>query len=121
MKRNLDLIRHILLKLEETSESRLDFSYFTNEHYSRKQVAYHIALLNDAGLIVTTSISVLGQERPTVIIERLTNSGHDFLDALRDENIFNNTKKTLLSVAGTSTFEIVMSIAMNFLKQKLGI
>ena len=50
MKRDMDLIRKILLRIEESP----DFSFispFDIEGYETEQISYHIELLDEAGLI----------------------------------------------------------------------
>lgn len=82
MKRDLSLIRQILLDLE-------DGGAYTNwldidiEAYSPEQMDYHLDLLVEAGLISVAS-SERGRSRQLPV--RITWDGHEFLDAARDES-----------------------------------
>jgi len=47
---------------------------------------------------------------------RLTWNGHEFLDAVRSDTVWQNTKKTILSKGGSMTFDLVKSVAMELAK-----
>ena len=113
MERNLDLIRDILLALESRS------TYSTPEKiaiegYTHEEVDYHCRLLTDAGYIISTS----GGYNCFPI--RMTDSGHDFLDASRDAGIWKKTKDFIASKGVTVPLEIAKSLALEYLKKKLG-
>ncbi|WP_353106222.1 DUF2513 domain-containing protein [Acetoanaerobium noterae] len=121
MKRNLDLIRHILLTIEESEKPRLTGIDFENENFDSKQISYHIQLLIDSSYIEASSFSSIGQGFPDFIVRRITNQGHDFIDSIRDNNVFVETKNNLLKVGGSASFEIVKSVATKVLEHYLGI
>lgn len=87
--------------------------------YDRQQIAYHAVLLSDAGYID-------GQDRSSLAsrnfhIRRLTNQGHDFLDAIRDQTVWGNTKNKVLEHGGSIALGLVKEIATAYLRQKIGI
>lgn len=59
MKRNWDLIRKILLKLEEKADSTSWLESTDIKGYDAKTVAYHYKLLSNAGLIEAIDVSSL--------------------------------------------------------------
>ena len=73
MKRDMELIRIILLDAE--GETEVDLS-----PYSQDQIYYHTQLLYDRGFLEGTA--GLGGN---FYAESLTWEGHDFLDAARDD------------------------------------
>ena len=83
-----------------------------SEDARRKQ--YHVHLLCDAGLMLPVNSSAF----------RMTSQGHDYLDAIRNDNIWTKTKAGAASVGGV-TLGIMKDIAIGYLKQqvteKLGI
>ena len=50
---------------------------------------------------------------------RLSNQGHDFIEAIRDKGIWEKTKKAVTETGGNATLEMVKIIASGFLKEKL--
>jgi hypothetical protein len=78
MKRDMDLVRKILLEVESWSwAQRNDVPKI--EGHPDEEVSYHVKMMHDVGLIEAVTLSQ-GQEldwRPTC----LTWDGHDFLDA----------------------------------------
>jgi DNA-binding transcriptional ArsR family regulator len=84
MKRDMDLIRRILMDIEESPEATgyqwLDLSI---EGHSPEEVSYHVKLLDEAGLIEAEDLTDTAgfDVRP----KRLTWSGHEFIDAVRKD------------------------------------
>ncbi len=89
MKRDLDLIRTILLQVEEKDRR---FSPEEVEGHSLEKVDYHLVLLLEAGLIGGSKFSN-GFVSSSVLVTQLTWSGHDFLDAARNKSIWEKAKK----------------------------
>src|SRR5215216_572246 len=101
----MDLIRELMLTLEAIDTEpnrivRLDPS--TVEGYEPKQVIYHYRLLCEAGY-VDVGTSTLKADLPT--FRRLTWAGHDFIDSVRDPEVWRKTKAGA-SKAGSWTIEI---------------
>jgi len=109
MKRDLDLMREILLKLE-VNRDRL-FPPYLPEHPDHVEVTYQVLLLHDAGYIEAEL--TLMQEPPGAIavVTRITNSGHDYLDSVRDAKVWEKTKTKLEKVGGGATLEFVKEMA----------
>jgi Hypothetical protein (DUF2513) len=45
------------------------------------------------------------------MILRMTNSGHDYLDSVRDTKVWNKTKSLLEKVGGSAASEVVKDVA----------
>jgi hypothetical protein len=112
MKRDMDLFRAMLLKIEELPANG-KWSGIEVEGYTKEQVAYHALLARDAGFIEAKFLL------PTdhFVVERLTFAGHEFLDAARQETLWNKAKETVLQNAGTLTVES-LKIALSMLMQR---
>ena len=119
MKRDMDLIRELLLAIED--HPQLDgnqlIQYDDNENFGitefpREQVIYHIRMLIDQGLI--NGELVYGGP----IISKLTWQGHDFLDAIRDPDIWRQTKEGAKKAGGFS-LELLGALAKGLLKKKI--
>ncbi len=82
--------------------------------YTPEQIAYHLRLAQDAGFVVA---KFLVDEADIFMVERLTYEGHEFLDAAREDKLWNKAKETVLKNAGTLTVES-LKIALAMLMQQ---
>lgn len=104
MKRDMDLIRKILIDAEsrnfENGEPHELFQTSTPDE------AYQIALMKDNGLVEgdITTTNLIPSE---ATIYRLTWAGHDFLDAARDNTIWKMAKEKVLKPGASWTFSIL--------------
>jgi hypothetical protein len=124
MKRDMDLIRTILL----TIENNPDFNGLAIYTVSPEELAgddqpsevilYNVTLLQDAGLIEGRV------DNGTIYLKRLTFAGHDFVDTVRTPEIWRKVKDATNKIGGF-TVEILVSTGKALLKQqvqeKLGI
>ncbi len=119
MRRDMDLIRTLMLRLEAIEPepnrlSEIDPSTFA-EGYTAEQVRYHYRLLHEAGLIDPGS-RLLDEDELT--FNRLTWPGHDFVDSVRDPGVWRKTKEGASKVGGW-TIGLLADVAKAILKQKL--
>jgi predicted transcriptional regulator len=111
MKRDWEVIREILLQLEKkpADKDSLEVADFPED--KRDAVTYHVELLKEAGLIHAE----VGQtaESTYFFANRLTWKGHEFLDAIRNDTIWNRTKQSFLLKGLSMTFDLVKTVAMD--------
>ena len=112
MKRDMDLIRSLLIQIEEGSSTSLDA--YTEEQ--NKQILYHKNLLIEAKL--AHGMPLYGNDRlQKVIITDLTWEGHEFLDVVRDAVIWQKTKeKVEKELGGSTTIVIIKELAIAIAK-----
>jgi hypothetical protein len=121
MKRDMDLIRELLLKLESVpSEMGGVFSFSPEdkevsvEGYTPAQIEYHLSLLREIGFIECPgSQPMLG-----ITFSGLTWAGHDYIDAVRDPDIWRKTKQGV-DAAGGFTIDILRELAKGFIKTQI--
>lgn len=111
MKRDLDLIRHILIVIENSDSDKLTVDSFTTDEFNEKMVSFHISLLLDCGYIEAAKFTVIGQKYQQYIVKRMTSSGYDYLDAIRSDNIWFKTKEALKSIGNSASLDIIKAIA----------
>jgi len=120
MKRDMDLIRKILLLAEEHTHGQFDdvpkIDGFTDE-----QVGYHCHLIGEAGLGVVLDVSDLASEGPMGHFCRLTWAGHEFLDASRDLARWERVKSAAGSAAFTVVLQSLLAIAKTEVFKRLGL
>lgn len=117
MKREMDLIRDLLLRIEaDDSFNGSGYGRVTLEEsiYSQAQILYHMKLLADSDYIDVVHWLAHGEP----FIRGLTSAGHDFLDAVRDPEVWAKTK-TGAAAAGGFTLELVRDLAKGFLRKQI--
>jgi len=115
MKRDMELIRLLLMQVE-SGEMPAGL-----ENYDELTRAYHVALMHDAGLV---EASIVKDHRGMVrgaMIFRLTWAGHDFLDAARNDTIWNKAKEKVLRPGASFTFGLLVEYLKTEAKLKLGL
>jgi Hypothetical protein (DUF2513) len=123
MQRDMELIRKIMLAVEEHEHAFMEGEPHI-EGYSNEQISYHSYLIGDAGLAAVTDITYRGARSPMGQISHLTWQGHEFLDAARDDTVWNKTRerlgatgKTLLTVP----LSVLMAVLIDEIKRHLGL
>lgn len=99
MKRDMEIIRRILLNVEDDKYAYGE--WVSLEGVPQRTVAYHVALLFDAGLAEGKVIESIECLHETAMVFRLTSAGHDFCDGIRQDTIWNKAKEHILK-PGTS-------------------
>ena len=141
MKRDLELIRNILLTLEaddfsqikrysvdsfipddlsteiESDDPRVNSPYM--QEFNR--ISYHIELLLDEGFIEAESIPIMRTTHNDYIITRITSRGHNYLDSVRNDTVWNQTKAKLGDLASSVTLSTITDVAQTLVRQMLGI
>ncbi|KVQ69935.1 DUF2513 domain-containing protein [Burkholderia territorii] len=121
MKRDMDLIRELMLKLEalpmrmggivviapDAEEIRVD-------GYSPEEVFYHLGLIKEASLINSAGSGRMGR----IQFAGLTWAGHDFLDSVRSPDVWGKTK-AVAAAAGGFTVDLLVTTAKTYLEAKL--
>jgi DNA-binding transcriptional ArsR family regulator len=121
MKRDMGLIRLLLLRLEELDQDGQSVYHFREgdpdidiEGYSWEQISYHYDLADEAGLVDMGSDGIMNG----FLFRRLTWAGHDFVDAVRDEEIWRKTKEGALAAGGIS-IDLVKDLAKGFVRKNI--
>jgi Hypothetical protein (DUF2513) len=128
MKRDMDLVREILLRAEKSESSDISVP-ISIEGYSEEQIKYHLKLLSDTEFITpkyaefklfdwgggSTSKMVDDDSR------RLTWQAHEFLDNARDETRWNEAKKIAGQKGGSMAFDVVKGVLVQLALRAVGL
>lgn len=119
MRRDMDLLRSLLLKLETFSDDahsiwNISYDELPIDGFTVDQVAYHLGLAVEAGLIDQGG----GGAMNSFMFRRLTWEGHDFVDAIRDDEIWRKTRQGA-SAAGGFSLELLRDLAKGFIRKKI--
>lgn len=124
MKRDMDLVRDLLLITEEAESSFDPRCNYGLEKYSETLIVYHVELLESQGLIDCQVAHAMGGVCTVCEIQALTWDGADYLDAIRDLGVWGKTKKVIKDTVKSTTMkaikEIAVMVAVNMAAQKIG-
>lgn len=111
MKRNWDTIRELLTRVEECTfpVEMVRLSSFPSERAA--EVSYHMILLIEAGLVSGSISQEIGPGVRDFMAQRLTWEGHEFLDGIRSDTVWQKTKKTFAEQGVSMTFDLVKAVA----------
>ncbi|MFM4928560.1 DUF2513 domain-containing protein [Aeromonas veronii] len=132
MKRDWDTVRLILTKLEELPDSlsTLELLDFYDDERGNpdgdfydldNRISYHMALLIEDGLVVGTMDGHVSINARNFKAVRLTSAGHDFLDTIRNDTVWNKTKETFVSKGFDMSYETIKQVAIATLTSMLGL
>lgn len=121
MKRDMDVVRHILMRIEELTPGSVQEAQLLTDEWDADTISYHAALMIEAGLLEGTPIETFGSHYARVIITGITWEGHDFLEAIRDESVWNKTKSKVVETAGTVSLEVLKAVAVSVARSMLGL
>lgn len=112
MQKNWTIIRQILLRLEEspTPIARLLPEHI--ENFSRLEVAYTMWVLSDAGYIEADILldRTGAGEIHAAIARRLTKSGHELLDSVRNDTLWSKIQEKASMNGWDLTFDLVIRL-----------
>lgn len=122
MKINYDCIRELLIVLENNlifSENLEYPSLGLKEvcellpNFSKQDIVYSTMMLNQSDYI---NARIIGADNCVLecIYTSITFAGHQFLENIKSDNVWNKTKEVSKSI-GSSSLEVITSIATNIL------
>ena len=139
MKRDMDLVRGILLAIEEKEDlggcefrEALDWlkdnKYITSSGKDRGKVLAHCGILVDGGLVEKcyddSETDASRQDKwhffPVSRI-RLCWEGYEFLDNARQDKVWKKVKDEMASAGGSLSFEVVKALATELSKSAIGL
>lgn len=115
MKRDLDLIREILLAIENDQQP-LDVP-----GKDPAEISYNLQLLIDRKFVegkVAWGTGGGGRLVPmNCFATRITMSGHDYLDSVRNDQVWAKTKKNLEKAGGSGPLDFIQGLAAKVLAE----
>ncbi len=124
MQRDWDKIREILIKLEEMPAEKGNLCLGDFPPGEAYEYSYNTELLMEAGVIYGDMSKTLGSHASDFMAIRLTWEGHEFIDAIRSDNVWEKTKTSFVTSGLSMTFDLVKTvstdIAAAYLKSAIG-
>lgn len=124
MKRDMNLIRELLLQLEESS-AEVYISNLEVAGYSDEEIAYNAYLMIDGGLAEGRQSKVtnqMGDSCPVAVtLTNLTWEGHEFFDSIKNDSVWKKILGHVQDKGGSAPFNVIAQLAVLFAKQNLGL
>ena len=115
MKRDMNLIRLQLMRVEG-AQPVPEFDQFTED-----QRIYHMALCIEAGFVIGVIRTDQDGFLNGTVATRLTWTGHEFLDAARNETVWNKAKDQIKKSGVEVTISIMQELLKKSLREALGL
>ena len=122
MKIDLDLVRNILLLVEDkaTFSKWLNLKDFLQICSDKDKLVEHLYLLEKEGFIEGKA-SYADNECDNFIVTRISMKAHEYLSTIRNETIWNKTKEKLSDIGGSAPLAIIQELAVGITRVVLGI
>ncbi|MGL4438011.1 MAG: DUF2513 domain-containing protein, partial [Bosea sp. (in: a-proteobacteria)] len=123
MKRDMDLVRKILLSFDDIKVGRVSQKDLVFDGYSKEQVAFHVEIMKEADLLNHHISRPKASDGRHLSISfdmglRPTMAGYDFADSVRNPETWRKTKDGAIA-AGGWTFDLMKDLAKGLAKKKL--
>ena len=114
----MDLIKAILVELEKnTPGTTYNAENFEIEGYSPEQVHFHLYLMEQADLIFAVDITGGGGVGPEMIPLWLSWTGYEFLDAARNDGVWNKARGLLADKGLGVGFDTLKPLLLKFVQE----
>ncbi|ANU17294.1 hypothetical protein BBI11_09790 [Planococcus maritimus] len=108
MKRDMDLVRELLLLIEAQEDDSQELKLPPS--IDEKVAKYHLKLLEQAGYIKVSRFAV--GDNMTWLFSSLTWDGQEFLAAIKNDTVWNRVKQSVKEKGGSIPFEVLKSLAI---------
>ena len=119
MKRDMDLVREIMLKIEALPAGP-PVLYRVGE-VEDLVLLTHLEMLIDAGLVRGKISRSQGSRGDVIGISTLTWEGHEWIDLVRDARVWDEAKTTLQENGGALSFELTKAVATRIHRLRVGL
>lgn len=118
MKRDLDLIRKLLLYFEAKADDRVDKCPTIGRH-SPLEIKYHLLLMDEAGFLRCERETTPTGRTIYVLPMSLTWQGHEFLEAARNDKFWRRAKALVVKKSGALSFELLKAVLVSLATQAI--
>ena len=119
MKRDLDLVRKILLAMEQLEHGFVQGDLHVEGH-TEDEIGFHVFLIGEAGLAKVVENTHIQSQSPSAFPLHLTWEGYEFLEAAKDETLWGKAKSVVIKPAGGVAFGVLLDWLKAEAKSRLG-
>jgi hypothetical protein len=117
MKRDMELVRKLLLFFDEKEGSEL-VKVPPIEGYDELTTKYHLVLMHDANLLRCEPVRSTSSDRVIYVLPfELTWEGHEFLDKIRADSVWARVVETVSAKGGSLAFSVVNRLATKYVAE----
>ena len=110
MKRDMDVVRSVLLQVESATETI---------QFAEREEAYHAGLLIDADLLNGEALrDGQGQVFCTAVMD-MTMAGHEFLDSARSEEVWQEARESIAAKGLAATLDVLKTVLTGIIATRL--
>jgi len=122
MKLKKDCVRDLMKYFEKnlSYENDIQADSISIKKYSYEDILYTCDKLYEAGLIKAIRKNEIYSRYPIIIVQSITYDGHQFLDNIRDNTIWKETKNRMKEV-GSISINVMSQVAASIISSKLGV
>jgi Hypothetical protein (DUF2513) len=120
MKRDMELVRAILLAME-AHESGYAPSPFTIAGFDQGVIGHHVWLMEQGELVTAVEMTAMNEASPIAIPLSITWKGHDFLDAVRTDKVWLKVKTELKDKGLSLPFALLQALALKIAANLAGL
>jgi len=128
MKRDLELVKEILLFFEKRDSDKMisvdhimEGSELAIEGYDGRRISDHIDIMYEAGLLEGYAERAKDGRLIQVYPTRLTWEGHEFIAAARNETAWAKLKDQLKSSGSAIPFKIAQTLLLKYIEMEVGL
>lgn len=89
--------------------------------FTDEQIGFHVHLLGQAGLALVADSSYMENLLPSAVPLSITWEGYEFLDAAKDDTLWNKAKDKVIKPAGGVAFGVLVEWLKAEAKTRFGI
>ncbi len=119
MQRNMDLVRTILMRIED-SPSGWAVHPFGIAGFTPEQVGYHAHIMMEDGLIKGVDVTSSTSKGPEALPRTITWKGHEFLDLARDQKRWNQAN-AIIGKVGSAPISVWIKVLNDLILKELGV
>lgn len=116
MKRDMNLIRDLLLDIEAKDDGSGRTVEIAIDGHSQNVLTEHLFLLYEAGFIEAVDASHMQGRH--LLVQRITWPGHEFLNVIRDQDIWEKTREGMREAGGFS-MDLAKALAKGFIRKNV--
>lgn len=118
MKLDNDLIRELLLYIEENGDYEKGLYDIDINGYTQDEIKYHLIILNESQYIKSNKIKTIGMLEESIIPIRLTEKGHRYIENIRDNKVWNYIKRQLKLKRLNLSLDMLLKFSTEYIKSR---
>jgi Hypothetical protein (DUF2513) len=119
MKRDMELVRKILLAMEASAHGFAPPDLAIAD-YDQEVIGHHVWLMEQGDLVTAAATTVYSDLSPVALPATITWAGHNFLAAVRDETVWAKVKTVLKDRGLSLPFTVLQELAIKILTAQVG-